>query len=359
MKYYLKVIILLSLFTSSLFSLEDVESKELYLEYNSYPQRVFTGQKFDIEFKALILNNINSYDKIVTSFSKEENIEVVTPDIIWTKNNSNEYLTTVSYKIYQEEFILPTIKLSLYKNGEIVDFITINSPEIQYQEIAVNQKLFSKIIAQKLEIFTVKTKQYNNNILHTTINIKATKGNLEDFVLSSYDENQGIDSLTDIYPMQNLYYYVMIPSHTKEIKFTYYNTDSKSFVTMNVPIILDEELVSTQTELNPYNSSLLIYKQVASGSFVFIFLLLFILKRKNIYLIFLFLSIAILSLLFIPNKKILLKENINVYILPSNNSTVFKSLKSKEIVEIVNEKKKFMKVLFKNQSIGWVKKDDI
>ena len=359
MKYFFKIIVFLTLLTSSVFSLENTESKELYLEYNSYPQRVFTGQKFDVELKALILKNIDSYDKVVTSFSKEENIEIVTTDVAWVKNKSREYLTTITYKVFQNEFILPTITLSLYKGEEIVDFITIESPEIQYEKIAVNQKLFSKVIAEKLEIFTVKTKQYTNNVLHTTINLKATKGNLEDFVLNSYDENQGINSLNDMYPIQNLYYYVMIPSHTKQIKFTYYNTSSKSFVTMTVPILLDEELVSTQTELNPYNSSILIYKQILSASLLFIFLLLFIFKRKNIYLVLLVICIAILAYLFIPNKKALLNENVSVYILPSNNSTVFKSLESKEIVEIVNEKKDFIKVLFTNQSIGWIKKDDI
>jgi len=359
MKYYFRILILFTLISSSLFSNDEIASKELYLEYNSFPQRVFTGQKFDIELKALILKDTNSYDKIVTTFTRENNIEILTQDIVWIKNKSSEYTTTVSYKVYNDDFILPKITLALSKDEEIIDFISIESPQIQYEKIAVNQKLFSKIIAKNLEIFTVKTKQYNNNILHTTINLKATNGNLEDFILNAYGEDQGIDSLSDMYPIQNLYYYVMIPRHTKQIKFTYYNTDSKDFVTMTIPIILDEELVSTQTELNPYNSSILIYKQVLSGVLLLVFILLFAFKRTNIYLIFITIFIVILAYLFIPNKKILLKENIKVYILPTNNSTVFKSLESKQIVEIVNENEEFIKVLFNNQSIGWIKKNDI
>ena len=359
MKYYFRVLLLFLLFITSLFSIEEIESKELYLEYNSYPQRVFTGQKFDIKLKALILKDTNSYDKIVTTFTREQNIELLTKDIVWVKNKSSEYTTTISYKVYQDAFVLPKITLALSKDEEIVDFISVASPEIEYERIAVNQKLFSRVIAKKLEILTVKTKQYTNNILHTTINIKALNGNLEDFILNSYSEDQGINSLTDMYPEQNLYYYVMIPSHTKQIKFTYYNTVSKDFITMSIPIILDEELVSTQTELNPYNSSILIYKQVLSGVLLLFFVILFAFKRKNIYLIFITLFITLLAYLFIPNKKILLKEDIKVYILPTNNSTVFKSLDSKQIVEIVNENEDFIKVLFDNESIGWIKKNDI
>ncbi len=359
MKYVFGVLLLFVLFPIFLFSNEEIISKELYLEYSSYPKRVFTGQKFDVTLKALILKDHTSYDKIVTTFTGEKNIEILTQDVVWIKNRSSEYRAKITYKVFDESFVLPKITLTLFKDEEIIDFISINSPEIIYEKIAVNQKLFSKIIANNLEILTVKTKQYTNNILHTTINLKAANGNLEDFVLNQYGDEQGIDSLSDMYPIQNLYYYVMIPSHTKQIKFTYYNTTIKDFVTITIPVILDEELVSTQTELNPYNSSVLIYKQIVSVVFLVIFMLTYIFTRKSIYLIFSILFIVILAYLFIPNKKILLKENIKVYILPTNNSTIFKQLESKKIVEIVNENEKFVKVLFDNENIGWVKKNDL
>ena len=360
MKYILKIIFYFTFTLSTLLSNEEIESKELYLEYSSYPQRVFTGQKFEVKLKALILKEENSYDKIVTTFTQENNIERLTQDIVWVKNKSSEYTTTIAYKIYKDAFTLPKITLALSKNEDIIDFISIDSPEIKYEQIAVNQKLFSNVIAKKLEVLTVKTKQYTNNILHTTINIKGTSSNLEDFKLNEYqDSDQAINSLTDFHPIQNLYYYVMIPIHTKSIKFNYYNTVTKDFVMITIPIILDEELVSTQTELNPYNSSILIYKQVASGILLLISILLFLFTRNNLYLIFVTLFIIIMAYLFIPNKKILIGKGIYVYILPTNNSTIFKRLEKKNIVEIVNEKDGFVKILFDNENIGWIKKNDI
>lgn len=360
MKYILKIVFSFTLICTSLFSNEEIESKELYLEYSSFPQRVFTGQKFEVTLKALILKEPNSYDNIVTTFTQEKNIEKITQDIVWIKNKSSEYTTTITYKVHKNAFTLPKITLALSKDEDIIDFISIDSPEIKYEQIAVNQKLFSNVIAKKLEVLTVKTKQYTNNILHTTINIKGTNSNLEDFKLNEYkDEEQATNSFTDFHPIQNLYYYVMIPSHKKMIKFNYYNTDTKDFVMITIPVILDEELVSTQTELNPYNSSILIYKQVLSGILLFISILLFIFTRNNIYLIFITIFIIIMAYLFIPNKKILINKGISVYILPTNNSTVFKIIEKKNIVEIVNEKDGFIKILFDNESIGWIKKNDI
>ncbi|MGB3751062.1 MAG: hypothetical protein WA945_05800 [Arcobacteraceae bacterium] len=359
MKYYFKALFFFLVLTSALFSQDEIESKELYLEYDSYPKRVFTGQKFDIKLKALILKEEDSYDNIVTTFTTEKNIEVLTQNITWIKNKASEYTTTISYKAFEENFILPKITLALGKDEEIIDFISIKSPIIDHGKIAVNQKLFSKVIAKNIEVFTVKTKQYTNNILHATLHIKGTNSNLEDFKLDSYENEQGISSLSDNYPEQNLYYFVLIPSHTKQIKFTYYNTNLKDFVTITLPIILDEELVSTQTELNPYNSSILIYKQVLVSGLLLLFVVIFVFSRKNIYLIIITIFIALLAYLFIPNKKILLKENIKVYILPTNHSTVFNLLKRKQVVEKINENDEFVKVLFNNQSIGWIKKNDI
>jgi len=359
MKHYCKAIFLFLVLSTALFSQEEIESKELYLEYDSYPQRVFTGQKFEIKLKALILKDENSFDDIITTFTTEENIERLTQHVVWTKNKSSEYTTTISYKAFDNTFVLPRVTLALSKDEEIIDFISIKSPVIEHGKIAVNQKLFSKVIAKKIEVFTVKTKQYTNNILHATLHIKGINSNLEDFRLDSYEEEQGISSLNDNYPEQNLYYFVLIPRHTKQIKFTYYNTDEKDFVTITLPIILDEELVSTQTELNPYNSSILIYKQVLVAGLLFLFILIYIFSRKNIYLIIITVFIALLAYLFIPNKKVLLKENIKVYILPTDHSTVFNLLKTKQIAEKINENDEFIKVIFNNESIGWIKKDDI
>lgn len=359
MKYFLTIVLLFALKTTALFANEEIESKELYLEYSSYPKRVFTGQNFEIKLKALILKDPTLYDKIVTTFTSEENITILTTDVEWIKNKSSEYTATIRYKVYENDFTLPKITLALGKDEDIIDFISIDSPPIKYEKIAVNQKLFSNIIAKDLEVLTVKTKQYTNTILHTTINLKAIDSNLEDFKLNSYEGDQGINSLENRYPEQNLYYYVMIQSHIKEIKFNYYNTTSKTFVMINIPIMLEEELVSTQTELNPYNSSILIYKQIATGAMLLIFILLFAFSRKNIYLIFITIFVALMAYLFIPNKKIILNEGINVYILPANNSTIFKTLESKNLVEVVNDNEDFMKVLFENESIGWIKKNDI
>lgn len=358
MNKLLKLFLTLLIFVSTLLADEDIKSKEIYLTFESYPKRVFTGQKFEVTLKAIILKEKDSYENTVTTVVPESNIELLTKTIYWDEQKDGTIKTTLTFKAYDKKFVMPKITIALVKNNEIVDFATTEPIEIEYQQIAINQKLFSNIIAKELKIISVKTKQYSNTLLHNTLQIEGLNSNLEDIRLSQYKE-QGISSLSVEDPQQMLYYYVITPINTKQIDFTYYNTTQEEFVRMQVPIILAEELVSTQTELNPYNSSMLLYKQIAVGTLLILFLVMYLVTKNLTHLIVMAGLIIILAYLFIPNKKVLLNEGTYIYILPTNNSTVYKQLDTKFIVETMNEENGFIKVLFKNNSIGWVKKSDI
>ena len=355
MKFIFKLFLLL-IYTIS-FSEDTVVAKDIYLSYTSYPKRVFTHQKFDLHLKAVILKSTNDYDKIAINFVDQKNIKIIDKNPKWIKDKDNTYTTKITFKINDERFTLPLVTIALIKDDNIVDYLSINPPKIIFEKIAINQDLFSNVIAKDLQINSIKTKQYTNSELLTTINIEALNGNLEDFYLSSYKE-QGIKDLEDNYPNQSIYYYVIIPSHKKEIKFTYYNTLLKDFKTITVQINLEEELVSTQTNLNPYSSSILFYKQLFIFILLAITLLLFIYSKKNRYLFLMAILISIIAYLYIPNKKIVLDKGDNIYILPTKNSTIFYTLKQKELVEIINQNNDFTKVLFNNKKIGWIKNDN-
>ena len=157
-------------------------------------------------------------------------------------------------------------------------------------------------------------------------------------------------------------YYVVIPIHQKSIVFNYYNTNSEKLEKINIPIKFEEELVSTQTDLNPNNSSFEFYKKLAVAAISIIFLILFIWKRSYIYLI-IFLLCSIVFILFaMPNKNVKLKENTVIYILPTKNSTIFQKMENEVAVEEMKRKDGFVKIMFKrgeNKFIGWVKENDV
>ncbi len=334
----------------------DIESKNLYLSYNSYPKRVFTNQRFIIDLKAIILNPKDTYNKIITTFAGAKNLQIITQDPIWIQQKNNQYSTKLQFKAEDKKFILPTITLALFYDDEIVDYISLDPLDISFEQIAIDQNLFSNIIASNIDILQVNTKQYDNNNILATIVLEAQKSNLEDIYLKGYKE-QGIESYSDKENIQRLYYYVVIPIHKKVLKFTYYNTRKKDFILLNINVTLKEELVSTQTNLNPYNSNLLFYKQIIAIILFLIFACLLYLRKNLFYFITTTILLLIVTYLFIPNKKIVLEKNKKIYILPTKNSTIFKITTKKELVEVINTKNNFKKIILKNKNIGWIKDD--
>ena len=334
-------------------------SKNLYISYLNYPNHVYKNQRFEIELKALITRK--NYDYIQTRFLNAKNMTPLNPNEKWEKSNNaiNVYTNKFYFKAYEKDFKMPDIEVRLYQNKTLVERRVINSQDITFSEIAKSDELFTSVIAKEFNVIGSKTKQYTNKQALTIIDINARNSNLEDFYFKGIKE-QGITLIEDNYPNQHMIYYLVIPIHKKSIIFNYYNTDEKNFEKIVVPIVLDEELVSTQTDLNPNNSSFEFYKKIAMGLLALLFLFLFIWKRK-VYLLVLFVIVASIFALFaMPNRSVKLKQNTVIYILPTKNSTIFQKTKNEIVVEDMKRKNGFVKIMFGSEKyIGWVKEEDV
>lgn len=338
-----------------------VGSKNLYLSYINYPKHIYKNQRFEIEVKALITRK--NYDYIQTRFLNGRNMIPLNPKEKWKKstNSSNVYTNKFYFKAYENKFRMPTIEVRLYKSKRLIETRRISGLDVTFSEIAKSDERFTNVIAKDFKIITSKTKQYTNKQALTIIDIVSNHSNLEDFYIKGIKE-QGITVIEDKYPNQHVIYYLIIPIHKKSIVFNYYNTRDNKFEKIILPITLDEELVSTQTDLNPNNSSFEFYKKIAVGVLAVLLLILFAWKRKYIFLV-LFLITAIIFILFaMPNKTVKLKANSVVYILPTKNSTIFQKTKNEIIVEDMKRKNNFVKIMIgsgDNKFIGWVKEKDV
>jgi hydrogenase-4 membrane subunit HyfE len=125
---------------------------------------------------------------------------------------------------------------------------------------------------------------------------------------------------------------------------------------------LENELVSTQTDLNPNTSNILLYKRVALVVLFVVFLSIYIWKRKKIYLILTLISCVGVLIYSIPNKTGILKKDSYIFILPTNKSTIFQKTDNNLLVEISIKRGEFVKIIVgqgDESMIGWVKEDDI
>ena len=351
MKKTFILIILLNIFLSiNLFA-----AKNLYLSYKKIPNNVYKNEKFEVIVKALITTN--DFDNLSTSFFNASNINVINPNNPWKKISEDTYENSYYFKVKSSNFKIPDISVKLTNNNVLIDESLLSGTPIRYSDVGKGDDRFSNLIAEKVVLKAYKTKQYNNKEALTIIDIDGLNSNLEDFKLKNIEE-QGVSAIKEIGGTQNLVYYFVTPIYQKNLVFTYFNTSTKSLKDVKIPLILQNELVSTQTDLNPNDSTFEKYKKVAAIVVFILFLMLFIWKRKKI--LFFVTSIFFIIAVFynLPNKTGIVSKDSFVYILPTKNSTIFFKVEKEQKVEVLDNKNGFIKVLgLDNGFIGWIKEE--
>lgn len=333
--------------------------KNIYVSYLDFPSNIYHNQRFEVSIKALVTTE--DFDKIETRFINSENMTVLNSSQEWEILNNNTFENRYYFKAYDSNFVMPTFQVILYKDNEVIEVAYLKPKEVNYSVLGQDDEKFSSVIAKNLKVNAFKSKQYNNSELIAILDIEAFESNLEDFHLKNIEE-QGFSNINDEYPRQQMLYYVVLPIHHKKIEFNYYNIQSKRFMKVTIPIILENELVSTQTDLNPNNSNLLLYKKVALGVLSFVLLILFVWKRKYVYAAAFFITAGILVYYMLPNRQGYVKANSTIYILPTKNSTIFYSTAKARIVEVVMQKENFVKIMMTKDNkkiIGWIKEEDL
>jgi hypothetical protein len=366
MTHYLKLIVsFLVLFSHiSLFAVEDVPSsptdsasKILYAKYTSYPTTVHTGEKFNVKIEATILLPDDKEFSLFTDIPDTDNLKKQTDEITWYKKDNSKYEATLTFKAKDEPFVFPIIGLSILDaNNTMLDKSLLIIDNIAFNKLPINKDLYANISASNLNIQNLKIKQYNNDEILCSMEIHAKNSNLEDFKIPHYT-NQGRKELIRKNGEQILYYFVILPLDTPSIQFQYFDKTTQALVTLETPIVVEEDLVSTQTDLNPNQGNIGFFKKVFFAFMVTIFAMIYYYKRYKFALFFTLLFTIILINMMLPNAHMTLKKEQKVYILPTLNSTVFKIIKEEEEVEVLMEKNGFKKILFKNNHIGWVKND--
>ncbi len=334
-------------------------SKNLYASFIHSPETIYKNQRFEIIVKTLVTTD--DFDRIETRFINGKNMIPLNPENVWSEVEQNSFENRYFFKAYDSDFVMPTLQILLYKYGIVKEFTYLAPKEVVFSEIAKDDEKFSNVIAQELTVKAYKSKQYNNNELITILDVEANESNLEDFHLN-FVEEQGFSNIVDNYPEQKMLYYLVMPIHKKKIEFNYYSSGEKRLKTIIIPIQLENELVSTQTDLNPNNSNILLYKKIALSILVVIFLGLFIWKRNYIYLSVLLLVLIVLILYMMPNRQAFIKGDTTIYILPTKNSTIFYKTTQTRVAEVVMKKAGFVKVMMNvnnKKIIGWIKEGNL
>lgn len=345
-------------FTTTLFAqsaynthkIGQTKAESIFLSYEKAPSKVFVGELFAVKLKAIIANS--DFEKIVTSFQDLHNAEILNPDANWQRSSRNIFYNTFYFKANDTTAKLPSLSLSIHQNSYKIDSSTIEA--ITPSIIKLNKtKEFSGVIAEEFNVKKSRTTYFDDKNYIIVLEIEAKMANLNDFSLG-WVIRDGIDSSNFDLPYVHIFYYAIIPSSTRELNFTYFDTTTNAFQKISLPIEVDEKKMSTHTDLNPAQSSLQIYKDMAYGVVALVLIALFARRRKAGYIIFL----AILIGLFIYNKNpfnsIKIDKGSKVKILPTQGSTVFYITNRTLYGQKLGSRDEYIKVLLPDGKIGWI-----
>ncbi|WP_200762157.1 hypothetical protein [Nitrosophilus alvini] len=334
---------------------EEIYQKYLYLSFEKIPKTIYKNEVFPVTLKIVVAGD--GYESIEYDFENGKNIEEVFIDEP-IKSEGIYLYKTLYFKAKSTEIRIPDITVTLIFEGySRIESERLNG--ITLKTIELNPPTdFCGVLAKNMQIIKYKATPYDdeNNLL--VMNVEANLSNIENFHVNKAAK-QGFESRQINFPLSNIVYYAIIPSQIDRFKIVYFNTDENRFKSLLLPIEVKDDRVSTQSDINPGKTSHQMIKMITAFSLSALFLLGFIYKKKIIYLLLALVFGSYGVYITVPVKKVCIKKMSNIYLLPTQNSTIFyKNEKTLEVKKL-NHKNGYTKIILPDNKIGWVKDEDI
>lgn len=336
---------------SSFFNVETPElPKVLYLSYDDVPQRVVKGQIFSITLK--VLSTLNK-SNITYTFTNEDGLKSLgtTPERV----KKDKYLYDTFYFLANgNDARLPDIQASI--GAEYKTTILTGYP---LNVIALNpDKNFSNIIANSFEIIDYKTTTFDDKSNIIIFIAKAKNCNIGAMKFKNVHK-QGIESINASYNVSKITYFMVVDKDLESFSFSYFNLIKNKFSTIDIPIIVEDDSVTTQSDLKPTNQSHELLKVKIAVVVTVIGLFFIIWRKKYIYSILILLPLIYIGYIVVPAKDVCIKKGAKIHLLPVKNGTIFEATQEEIHLNKEGSVKDFVKVKLQNDKIGWVRNEDI
>ncbi|MDL0088212.1 SH3 domain-containing protein [Campylobacter gastrosuis] len=346
----------LSIPDSSLY--DTIKKRDLILKVQNMPKNVVVGEIFKVEITA---NPQSELDFEFESTLDERNIKWVNSKFIqWVKSQNDTTYTATLYlqaKNSTTKSVNFTLNLKHNRTEYQKSSINIFLPKIKELKAPNN---YNNIVANSLEVKKFKTTKFDDLSNIMIVEISGKNVDLASFFINDRTLiKQGVDTINGDFGSQSAYYFAVFKPNKRSLDFSYYNLQKEKFESFSLPVSVEDDEISTHVGLNPKQSDIATYKNVTIYSLAILLFVLGIFRRKISYFIAVGLLVALGIYTYNPFRKATLKQDVSVKILPTTNSTIFYISKTKEGIEILNERNEYVKILFNDGKIGWVKKDDI
>jgi len=343
----MRLLFLTLVFITSLFA-----QKVLYVNYDKTPERVIKGEIFTVTLKTL--STVKNFQSIQYHFSNHPGLKIL--DTRPTREEKGKFFYDSFHMLVTSKYArLPDIDVSIVTNkhyeptfvkGQKLNVISLNP-----------KKDFSNIIANSFQLQEYKTTSYDKT--HNIIVFVATAKNANLKAMHfKHVYKQGMESISNSYNNSKITYFVVIDKRLEYFTFSYFNLLKNNYVKVSIPIIVDDDSVTTQSDLKPRDQSHDTIKMYIALTIAIFGLILIFFQRKYIYLVFVFIPLGYILYLNIPEQDVCIKKGANIYLLPVENGTIFETTQTEYHLPKEGSVTNFTKVKLQNEKIGWVKNED-
>jgi hypothetical protein len=335
---------------------EPVVQKVLYLSYADIPERVFKGEIFPVTVKTL--STIRTFDAITYAFKRGQGIKLLNSEP--ERRTEGPYFLDTFYFLATGQVIrTPDIHATLLVGSDVSGERKATLSGKRVESVVLNpDRNYAHILADSFRVDESKTNRYNDKY-----NILVFKATAEHCYLKSFSLNnvkkQGIESIEPAIDTSLMTYYAIIPRKLETLNFSFFNLKSRRFENVSIPIIVDDDTVSTQSDLRPIEHRHTLLKIAAASVIALIGFILLLVYRLWWYLPLLILPGIYIAYVAVPTEDVCVKEESPIYLLPMENGTVFKMTQTRQTYEVQGSTKKYTKIKLDDNKIGWVKNEDL
>ena len=341
--------------TENIQSNQNIIQNVLYLSYKDVPSRVIKGEVFSLTIKAL--STVEKFTDITYELSELQGLKLLSYFPL-RQEDGRYYYETFYFLVTDNNAKLPSITGTLLDYEENIYKKAILKPK-KIEVLSLNPKEdFSNIIAESFELIEYKTTSYDDQHNIVVFVATAMKADISSFKLNNVFK-QGVESLVESYFDSKITYYAIIDKKIQNFSFSYFNTLQNKFLSIDIPIIVDDDSVTTQSDLKPKDQSKERVKMAFAAAIALFGFVIILWTKRYIYLVFIIIPITYIVYIASPSKEICIKQGSNITLLPVLNGTIFEITPSRYYLQKEGSIKNFTKVKLKNSKIGWVKNEDI
>ena len=337
---------------------DEIRITDLILTTSKVPQTAYVNQIYKLSLKADIQQDI-TVDLNLT-LNKTPSLKWLNEKkYSWFQTRGGLFETTLFFEANDTQAKLNDINLIMTRNGEFFQKASKKAPNPKFTPVPAKEN-YTHIVADELKVISHKTTDFDDKTNMMTIQLSVKNGDLSSFYIQN-DQilRQNVSSINGPLENQRGFAFLIFDKNVTNVTFSYFNLQTQKFENFSLNVKIEKDDLSTQTDINPQESSFKTYKIIVIFTFVGVLIVMFLTSRNLTPLI---IALVIVGAYFYFQKQTstgFIAQNTQVKILPIKNSTIFYISKERENVKIFDEKADFVKIMLSDGKIGWVKKESI